>query len=101
MKRGMFHTAVVPINRYPVFDFVLNFGIWKLFGNWCLGFEIFAYAISDIVPRTTRPIRHGVHLSLRRSAALRAFDVYPLLDSRKRRFSGIGRFVILYFMQLH
>src|SRR5690606_37579099 len=80
---GVFHTTVIPINGCPVFYFVFDFAACYLFRNWCFGFEIFAYAVSDVVPRGASPVRHHVCLTLGWTSTLWTLGVHKLFNIGK------------------
>ena len=55
--------------------------------------------IPQEIPGRSCPLRHGIGLSFCIRSADRTLAVYPLVDSRQRRFSGSGRLIGLYIRQ--
>ena len=77
----MFHTAVVPVNRHPVFQLVI---IGKRL-------VVVRVNIAQEIPRRTRPLGHSVGFALCVAAAFRAFAVDEAVDFGKRAFAvGAG-----------
>ena len=87
MEHRVFHTADIHINRQIFVCFFLAYQL----------FIILVIHITQEVPGRTGPLRHGVGLSLRRSAAARTGGVHPFRNVCQRRFSGSGRLIFLYF----
>ena len=85
----MLHTAVVPIDRTPIF---------KLFGvSQCL--VIMGINITQEIPRRACPLRHCVRLSLCVCAAFRAFAIYERINLCKRAFAILTGLKILNLRQ--
>ena len=57
-------------------------------------------AVSEIVPRRTGPIRHGVGFPLGRAATMRTFCIHPVFDIGQRRLTRAGRLVFFNLGQL-
>ena len=74
MSGYVLHTAVVPVNRHPVFHLLAV----------CKSFCIVRIHIAKEIPGRSSPLRHGISLSLGIAAALRAFAVYKGFNSCKR-----------------
>ena len=90
MSCDVFHTAVIPVDRHPVFHFVII--------GQCL--VIFVVKIAQEVPAGARPLRHGVCFALGRAAAVRTGSIDPFRDAGQRRLAGVGRFIALDLWQL-
>ena len=58
---------------------------------------IFVVHITKEIPGRTGPLRHGIGLSLGRSAADRTSGVHPPVNIRQRRFTCSGRLIGLHF----
>src|SRR5699024_1961677 len=58
---------------------------------------IFVIHIAEEVPGRSCPLRHGIGLSLGWGTAAWAGSIYPLVNSRQRRFSCTGRLIGFYF----
>ena len=85
----MLHTAVIPVDRCPVFQ--------RFLGSECL--VVVRIAIPQEIPRGARPLRHGIGLALGGSAALRASGVHPRIDRGKRGFAVVGGLVAVHHRQ--
>ena len=86
MQHCMLHTADIHVHRQVLI---------RLFpGNQLL--VIVAVHIAEEIPGGTGPLRHGVGLSLGRTAALGTGAVHPLVNGSQRRFSGACRLVALH-----
>ncbi len=85
MARHVFHTAVVPIDGQPVFQFVV---IGKTF-------TVVRVDIAQEIPRRTRPLGHGIRFTACIAAAFRAFAVYIAFNFCKRAFAVRTGFEIL------
>ncbi len=57
--------------------------------------------VAKEIPRGAGPLRHRVGFALRRTAALRAGGIHPLVDGGQRRFAGSRRLVGLNLRQQH
>jgi len=79
----MLHTAVVPVDRGPVFQ--------RLPAGERL--VIMRVHIPQEIPGRTRPLRHGIRFTFGRAAALRAGGVHPVGHFGQRRLAGLGRLV--------
>ena len=86
MEHCMLYAANIHINRQILVCFLSGYQL----------LIVVAVYIPQEIPGGTCPLRHGVGLTLCRTAALRTGAVYPLIDSCQRRFSGTGRLVTLY-----
>ena len=85
MSCNMFHTAVVPVNRHPVFHLLAV----------CKSFCIVWIHITKEIPGRSSPLWHGISLSLGIAAAFRAFAVYEGIDLCKWRLSVLTWLEIL------
>ena len=90
VERGMFHAAVIPIHRRPVFKRFLG-------GK---RFIIMRIAIAQEIPGGPRPLRHGVRFAHSLSAAVRAGGIHPIRHLGKRRFSRFRRLIGIHHWQL-
>ena len=86
MQRRMLHTAVIPVNRAPVFH--------GLFRSKRL--IVMRIHIAQEVPGRTCPLRHGIGFTFCRTAAARTGRVDPFGNVGKRRMSVIRRFIAFY-----
>ena len=68
MQCRVLHTAVVPVNRHPVFQ--------RLCACECL--VVVRIGITQEIPGRSRPLWHGICLTLCRTAAARAGGVHPV-----------------------
>ena len=85
MSGYMLHTAVVPVNRHPVFHLLAV----------CKSFCIVWIHITKEIPGRSSPLWHGISLSLGIAAAFRAFAVYEGIDLCKWRLSVLTWLEIL------
>ena len=90
VARHVLHSAVVPVDREPVFKGFLR--------RKCL--VVVRVGVPEEVPRRPRPLRHGVCFPLCRSAALRAGAVNKRVYLCKRAFSALSGSEILHLRQL-
>ena len=86
----MLHTAVVPVDRRPVFE--------RLFRGERL--VVVRVHIAQEIPGRACPLGHGVSLSLGRAAAARAGRVDPVGHVRERGFAVVGRLIGVHIGQL-
>ena len=89
MKHRVLYTADVHINRKVFVCFLL--------GN--KSFVVLAVHVAEEIPGRTSPLRHGVGLSLSRSAAAWAGCVHPLVDGSQRRLTCTSWLVAVYLRQ--
>ena len=85
VTRYVLHTTVVVVDRHPVLELV----------RICKGLIVVRIAETEEVPGGTGPLRHGIGLTLRRTAALRAGAVYEAVDLRQRGLSIGTRLEVL------
>ena len=89
MAGHVLHTAVIPVHRHPVVDL---FSVRELLA-------VVRVAVTKEVPRGTRPLRHGIGLTLSRAAALRASAVYEGIHFRERRLSVLAGLKVIHIGQ--
>ena len=85
MQCGMLHTAIVPVDRQPVLELI-----------WIRNaLVIVRIDVAQEVPAGTSPLRHRVGLATRRTSAMRACGVDPVVYYAERTLAGIDGFVML------
>src|SRR3989344_4966785 len=70
MQSSVFHTTEVNIHRLPMRQLLLASKL----------FFILRVTIAQPIPRTARPLRHGIGLPLACPTALGTLGIYPLFD---------------------
>ena len=86
---NMLHTAVVPVNRHPVFQFL----------RICQAFVIVRINIAQEIPGRSCPLRHGIGLSSCIASTFRALAFYEGINLGQRGFSLNARLKVLYLRQ--
>ena len=89
VARHMLHAAVVPVDRHPVVNLL---SVRELLA-------VMRVAVAKEIPGGTRPLRHGIGLTLCRTAALRAGAVHERLDLRKRRLTVLTGLKVIHIGQ--
>ena len=89
MQGGVLHTAVVPVHRRPVIQ-----GFRR-----CQSVRIVGIHIAQEVPAGAGPLRHGIRLSLSRTATAGAGGVHPVGHFGQGAFAGVRRLIAVYHRQ--
>ena len=89
VQRGMFHTAVVPVDVHPV--------VKRFFGS---KFPVVVrITVTQEIPGRTRPVRHHVGFPPRFAAAFRTSGVNPVESLGQRRFAFVVRMIVRHLRQ--
>ena len=87
MQGRVLHTAIVPVDRQPVF---------KCFRT-CQCLVIVRIGITQEIPGRSSPLRHCIGLTLCRTTTAWTSRIYPVGHCCKRRFSVVCRHITFYF----